>query len=214
MRNQDSTLAACCVAMYLWGCRGLQALGADAAPRFLRPWGEASVGAAAARDRGARVTKGTPLRRLTLTPHLSLSRSPLPPTPDHLHHGWRRSRLRCRQLCAHRQAQECVAAAAPAASSLTRHSAALRQTLPAVAVAAFAAFGGVLYGYDTGTISGLLQVRCRSHITGLGFAGATSCHAASQPSRSPRTASVLTERPFCRTSASARTSASSTSPMA
>ncbi|PWN98545.1 putative monosaccharide transporter [Tilletiopsis washingtonensis] len=33
----------------------------------------------------------------------------------------------------------------------------LRQTLPAVAVAAFAAFGGVLYGYDTGTISGLLQ---------------------------------------------------------
>jgi hypothetical protein len=60
-----------------------------------------------------------------------------------------------------------VAAASPAASSLTRHSAALRQTLPAVAVAAFAAFGGVLYGYDTGTISGLLQVRCRSHITSL-----------------------------------------------
>lgn len=27
-----------------------------------------------------------------------------------------------------------------------------RQTLPAIGVAAFAAFGGILYGYDTGTI--------------------------------------------------------------
>lgn len=32
----------------------------------------------------------------------------------------------------------------------------VRQTLPAIAVAAFAAFGGILYGYDTGTISGVI----------------------------------------------------------
>ena len=32
----------------------------------------------------------------------------------------------------------------------------VRQTLPAIAVAAFAAFGGILYGYDTGTISGII----------------------------------------------------------
>lgn len=32
----------------------------------------------------------------------------------------------------------------------------VRQTLPAILVAAFAAFGGILYGYDTGTISGVI----------------------------------------------------------
>lgn len=31
-----------------------------------------------------------------------------------------------------------------------------RETLPAIAVAAFAAFGGILFGYDTGTISGVI----------------------------------------------------------
>lgn len=32
----------------------------------------------------------------------------------------------------------------------------VRESLPAVGVAAFAAFGGILYGYDTGTISGVI----------------------------------------------------------
>jgi sugar porter (SP) family MFS transporter len=32
----------------------------------------------------------------------------------------------------------------------------VRQSLPAIAVAAFAAFGGILFGYDTGTISGVI----------------------------------------------------------
>ncbi|UZJ55900.1 hypothetical protein CBS101457_005220 [Exobasidium rhododendri] len=32
----------------------------------------------------------------------------------------------------------------------------VRQSIPAIAVAAFAAFGGILYGYDTGTISGVI----------------------------------------------------------
>jgi len=32
----------------------------------------------------------------------------------------------------------------------------IRQTLPAITVAAFAAFGGILFGYDTGTIGGVI----------------------------------------------------------
>ncbi|PWN17835.1 putative monosaccharide transporter [Microstroma glucosiphilum] len=34
-----------------------------------------------------------------------------------------------------------------------------REALPAILVACFAAFGGILYGYDTGTISGLLAMQ-------------------------------------------------------
>lgn len=30
---------------------------------------------------------------------------------------------------------------------------------PAIAVGAFAAFGGILYGYDTGTIAGLQEMQ-------------------------------------------------------
>lgn len=38
---------------------------------------------------------------------------------------------------------------------------------PAIAVGAFVAFGGVLYGYDTGTISDILAMPCvsRSFLT-------------------------------------------------
>lgn len=36
---------------------------------------------------------------------------------------------------------------------------AVGSAIPAVAVGLFVAFGGVIYGYDTGTISGILEMK-------------------------------------------------------
>ncbi|PWY99126.1 putative monosaccharide transporter [Testicularia cyperi] len=49
-----------------------------------------------------------------------------------------------------------VADIGAASNAMVSKPATVRQSLPAVMVAAASAFGGVLYGYDTGTISGLL----------------------------------------------------------
>ena len=69
------------------------------------------------------------------------------------------------------------------------------KTWPAIAIGMFVAFGGVLFGYDTGTISGILAMPYWQNLFSTGYRDSTN-HLNVSPSQSSAIVSILSAGTF------------------
>lgn len=67
---------------------------------------------------------------------------------------------------------------------------------PAICVGAFVAFGGVLFGYDTGTISGILAMPYFQHLFSTGYRNPTTNELDISPSQQSAIVSILSAGTF------------------
>lgn len=67
---------------------------------------------------------------------------------------------------------------------------------PAICVGAFVAFGGVLFGYDTGTISGILAMPYYQHLFSTGYRNPTTGELDISPSEQSAVVSILSAGTF------------------
>ena len=67
---------------------------------------------------------------------------------------------------------------------------------PAICVGAFVAFGGVLFGYDTGTISGILAMPYFQHLFSTGYRNPTTNELDISPSEQSAVVSILSAGTF------------------